>query len=148
MQAQGHGMIPYFIHICLFYGFDGHIRPRCFRYIKMCKTRSMIEKKKNKAMMHVPRNDKINLHDSRTSRAHVPKTIKKENIILKGVRKNENVCHVAQIALKSNSSNLWYLDSGCSRHTTGNKSFFETLVMEEGGCVTFGDGSKKRIIGK
>jgi hypothetical protein len=31
---------------------------------------------------------------------------------------------------------------------TGNKSFFETLVMEEGGCVTFGDGSKKKVIGK
>ena len=30
----------------------------------------------------------------------------------------------------------------------GNKSFFETLVIEEGGCVTFGDGSKKRVVGK
>ncbi|KAK1565465.1 hypothetical protein Q3G72_027340 [Acer saccharum] len=30
----------------------------------------------------------------------------------------------------------------------GNKSFFETLVMEEGGRVTFGDGSKKRVRGK
>ena len=74
-------MIPYFIPICHFCGFDGHIRPRCFRYIKMCKTRSMIEKKKNRAMMHVPRNDKIDLHDLRTSRAHVPKTIRKENVL-------------------------------------------------------------------
>ncbi|KAK0608504.1 hypothetical protein LWI29_031711 [Acer saccharum] len=31
---------------------------------------------------------------------------------------------------------------------TGNKSFFETLVMEEGGYVTFGDGSKKKVVGK
>ena len=31
---------------------------------------------------------------------------------------------------------------------TGNKSFFETLVMEEGGNVTFGDGSKRNVIGK
>ena len=59
MYAQGHGMIPYFIPTCHFCGFDGHIRPRCFRYIKMCKTRSMIEKKKNRAMMHVPRNEKL-----------------------------------------------------------------------------------------
>ncbi|KAK0594074.1 hypothetical protein LWI29_008023 [Acer saccharum] len=36
--------------------------------------------------------------------------------------------------------------SGCSRHMTGNKSFFETLVMEEGGYVTFGDGSKKKEV--
>ncbi|KAK0594664.1 hypothetical protein LWI29_010466 [Acer saccharum] len=50
--------------------------------------------------------------------------------------------------LKANSSNFWYLDSGCSRHMTGNKSFFETLVMEEGGNVTFGDGSKRNVVGK
>ena len=31
---------------------------------------------------------------------------------------------------------------------TRNKSFFETLVMEEEGFVTFGDGSKKRVVGK
>ncbi|KAI9162620.1 hypothetical protein LWI28_029000 [Acer negundo] len=99
-------------------------------------------------MMHVPRNDRINMHDPRTSRTHVPKTTRKENVLPRWIRKNENVCHVAQIALKANSSNFWYLDSGCSRHMTRNKSFFETLVMEEGGCVTFGDGSKKRVVGK
>ncbi|KAK4857018.1 hypothetical protein QYF36_023722 [Acer negundo] len=98
--------------------------------------------------MHVPRNEKIDLHDPRTSRAHVPKTTRKEKIVSKWIRKNENVCHVAQIALRANSSNFWYLDSGCSTHMMGNKSFFETLVMEEGGCVTFGDGSKKKVVGK
>ncbi|KAK0575080.1 hypothetical protein LWI29_033715 [Acer saccharum] len=144
-QRQGQGMIPYFTPICHFCGFDGHIRPHCFRYIKMCKTRSMIEKKKKRAMMHVPRNNDITMHDPRTSRAHVPKTTKKAKIVSRWIRKNENVCHVAQIALKANSSNFWYLDSGCSRHMTGNKSFFETLVMEEGGYVTFGDGSKKKV---
>ena len=40
MQAQGHGMIPYFMPICHFFGFNGHIRPNCFRYIKMCRTRA------------------------------------------------------------------------------------------------------------
>jgi hypothetical protein len=148
INVQGNGMISHFIPICHFCGFNGHIRPNCFRYIKMCRTRSMIEKRKNITKMHVPRNNKTNLHDPRITKAHVPKTIKKENVVLKWVRKNENVCHVAQIALKANSSNLWYLDSGCSRHMTGNKSFFETLVMEEGGNVTFGDGSKKKVIGK
>ncbi|KAK0583521.1 hypothetical protein LWI29_037786 [Acer saccharum] len=147
-QRQGQGMIPYFTPICHFCGFVGHIRPQCFRYIKMCKTRSMIEKKKKRAMMHVPRNNNIDLHDPRNNRAHVPKTTKKAKIVAKWIRKNENVCHVAQIALKANSSNFWYLDSGCSRHMTGNKSFFETLVMEEGGYVTFGDGSKKKVVGK
>src|SRR5579862_8173120 len=57
MRAQGHGMIPFFIPICHFCGCDGHIRPNCFQYIKMCRTQSMIEKRKNRAKMHVPRND-------------------------------------------------------------------------------------------
>ena len=141
-------MIPFFIPICHFCGCDGHIRPNCFQYIKMCRTRSMIEKRKNRAKMHVPRNDNIDLHDPRNSGAHVPKTTKKAKIVARWIRKNDIVCHVAQIALKANSSNFWYLDSGCSRHMTGNKSFFETLVMEEGGNVTFGDGSKRNVVGK
>ena len=143
MLAQRQGMIPQFIPICHFCGFNGHIRPNCFRYIKMCRTRSMIEKRKIRAKKHVPRNNMTYLHDPRITRAHVPKTFKKEKVVLKWIRKNENVCNVAQIALKAIFSNLWYLDSGCSRHMTGNKSFFETLVMEEGGNVTFGDGSKR-----
>ena len=98
--------------------------------------------------MHIPRNDKIDLHDTRTSRAHVPLTTRKKNVSPRWIRRDEYFCHVAQIALKANSSNIWYLDSGCFRHMTGNKSFFGTLVMDEGGCVTFGDGSKKRVIGK
>src|SRR5579862_2626667 len=148
MRAQGQGMIPFFIPICHFCGCDGHIRPNCFQYIKMCRTRSMIEKRKNRAKMHVPMNNNIDLYDPRTNGAHVPKTTKKAKIVARWIRKNENVFHVAQIALKANSSNFWYLDSGCSRHMTGNKSFFETLVMKKGGNVTFGDGSKKRVVRK
>src|SRR5579862_2448362 len=148
MRTQGNGMIPFFIPICHFCGCDGHIRPNCFQYIKMCRTHSMIEKRKNRAKMHVPRNDNLDLHDSRNSRAHVPKSPKNAKIVARWIRKNDIVCHVAQIALKANSSNFWYLDSGCSRHMTGNKSFFETLVMEEGGNVTFSDGSTRNVVGK
>ena len=32
----------------------------------------------------------------------------------------------------------WCLDSGCSRHMTGEKSMFLTLTMKEGGTVGFG----------
>ena len=99
-------MIPFFIPICHFCGCDGHIRLNCFQYIKMCRTRSMIEKRKNRAKMHVPRNNNIDLHDPRTNEAHVPKTTKKAKIVARWIRKNENICHVAQIALMANSSNF------------------------------------------
>ena len=41
----------------------------------------------------------------------------------------------------------WYLDSGCSRHMTGDKEQFFTLERKEGGLVTFGDNGKGKILG-
>ena len=41
----------------------------------------------------------------------------------------------------------WYLDSGCSRHMTGDKEQFNKLNAKDGGHVTFGDNAKGKIIG-
>jgi len=41
----------------------------------------------------------------------------------------------------------WYLDSGCSRHMSGDKDQFLSLVAFDGGSVTFGDNSKGTITG-
>ena len=41
----------------------------------------------------------------------------------------------------------WYLDSGCSRHMTGDKEQFNKLDAKDGGHVTFGDNVKGKIIG-
>ena len=41
----------------------------------------------------------------------------------------------------------WYIDSGCSRHMTGNKKKFLSLESEEGGTVSFGDNKKGAIVG-
>ena len=43
--------------------------------------------------------------------------------------------------------NRWYLDSGCSRHMTGDKTKFCLLTESEGGQVTFGGNFKGKIIG-
>ena len=59
---------------------------------------------------------------------------------------NDNyVCYTALTALKAHNSCLWYLDSGCSRHMTGNKALFKSLFNGKIGTVTFGDGSKSVI---
>ena len=52
---------------------------------------------------------------------------------------NNYVCYTTLTTLKARDSCLWYFDSGCSRHMTGNKALFKT--------VTFGDGSKFVIRG-
>ena len=41
----------------------------------------------------------------------------------------------------------WYLDSGCSRHMTGDKEQFNKLDAKDGGHVIFGKNAKGKIIG-
>ena len=43
-------------------------------------------------------------------------------------------------------NNLCYLDSGCSKHMTGDKSKFLSLSAYYGGTVTFGDNQKGEIV--
>ena len=41
----------------------------------------------------------------------------------------------------------WYLDSGCSRHMTGERHVFQDLELKPGGVVGFGGNQKGNIIG-
>ena len=40
----------------------------------------------------------------------------------------------------------WYLNSGYSRHMTGNKSWFRNLIHKHKGVVKFADSIKSKII--
>jgi len=42
---------------------------------------------------------------------------------------------------------LWYFDSGCSRHMTGEKSNFLSLTASEGGSVAFENGKSGTVVG-
>ncbi|XP_019263929.1 PREDICTED: uncharacterized protein LOC109241630 [Nicotiana attenuata] len=54
---------------------------------------------------------------------------------------------VLQEHLKKNRKGKWYLDSACSRHMTGDKQLFKTVIKLDGGTITFGDKSKENVIG-
>ena len=43
---------------------------------------------------------------------------------------------------------LWYLDSGCSKHMTREKSMFIHLSLKQEGHVTYGDNNKGKILGR
>ena len=60
---------------------------------------------------------------------------------------NNYLCYTTLTTLKARDSCLWYLDSGCSRHMTGNKGLFKMLFERKIGTVTFGDGCKSMIRG-
>ena len=51
-------------------------------------------------------------------------------------------------AFKVMDTCLWYLDSSCLRHMTGDQSPFKVFEFKKRGNVTFGDGSKSQIKGK
>lgn len=51
------------------------------------------------------------------------------------------------IASDGNVENVWYLDSGASRHMTGNKNLFSSLVEADDGQVTIGDAKSYKIQG-
>ena len=74
--------------------------------------------------------------------------LKKPKIIQVWVRKTDICCYVVHFALKAQNSLLWYLDSGCSRHITGNKSLFSSIEKYDGGLVHFRDGNNTRVIGR
>ena len=63
------------------------------------------------------------------------------------VKKNELKCLIVHIALRASETHLWYLDSGCSHHMTGNKSLFTSFIEFNGGNVTFRDGNVARVKG-
>ena len=48
---------------------------------------------------------------------------------------------------KAKTKEAWYLDSGCSRHMTGDRSHFNSFKSKVGGEVTFGDNSKGQVEG-
>ena len=54
-----------------------------------------------------------------------------------------------QVYLKSHHRKemKWYLDSGYSRHMTGNRSWFRNLRPQDGRVVKFADSIKLKIAG-
>ena len=72
----------------------------------------------------------------------------KEKTIPTDLSGKHKVCFMMKFAFKVMNTCLWYLDSGCSRHMTGNRSLFKVFESKKCGNVTFGDWSKSQIKGK
>ena len=64
------------------------------------------------------------------------------------MRKNRPKCQVVLIAFKAKSSSEWCFDNSCSRHVTGDKTFFTFFQEYNGGIVTFKDESLACVKGK
>ncbi|KAL6321850.1 hypothetical protein AAG906_035549 [Vitis piasezkii] len=63
------------------------------------------------------------------------------------LRNDRTKCQVMFNTLKFKSSSEWYLDSGYSRHMTGDRTNFTSLKNYNSKTITFGDGSLARVKG-
>ena len=72
----------------------------------------------------------------------------RESTISTDLSSKHDVCFMMKSTFKVMDTCLWYLDSGCLRHMTGDQSLFKVFESKKGGNVTFGDGSKSQMKGK
>jgi hypothetical protein len=47
---------------------------------------------------------------------------------------------------EKNKKCQWYIDSGCSKHMTGDKDKFFTLTKKDKDKITFGDNVSSKIL--
>ena len=71
----------------------------------------------------------------------------RENTIPTDLSSKHEVCFMMKFAFKVMDTCLWYLDIGCLRHMTRDRSLFKVFESKKGGNVTFGDGSNSQIKG-
>jgi hypothetical protein len=121
---------------CHHCGINGHIRPNCFQ----------IRSQRPWHRSHVPRegepgfeNQVKNLSDqvklisekleslTPNERRSVLANNKKRTSKQVWVKIEDNLCLVAHTALKILDTCLWYLDSGCSKHMTGDKTLLKEV---------------------
>ncbi|XP_042950195.1 uncharacterized protein LOC122282303 [Carya illinoinensis] len=139
-------------YVCHNCGRAGHIRPNCYELRKKHMKNGDRQPRRghlnlwSQVMALTRQNEMLNVkldQLSTTKKGGSPKVRKM------WVRTGErNTCHVAHIALKTRDTYVWYLDNGCSRHMSGDRSLFKTVEEYKCGTVTFGDGGKADIIGK
>jgi hypothetical protein len=91
---------------------------------------------------------KCNNYGHKASECRLSKYDKRINIPnnKKVWKKKKTECNVALYA--RNQGCQWYIDSGCSKHMTGDQRKFLKLKKKGKGKVTFGDNMSAKILGK
>jgi hypothetical protein len=145
------------IPTCHYCGIIGHIHPNCFQL----RSQKPWDKK------HVLRDNEPGIRNQVNNLCDQIKLIseKLENLTLfeknfviskmeknssnkhVWIKKSDNLCLVAHIALRVLDTCLWYLDSARSKHMTGDRALLKDIQMGKGGRITFGDGSQAKVIG-
>ena len=98
---------------------------------------------------HTAKNCRSNLIASSREPRHVPFNHSREQQGTWRRKQEGSKVEECGFALQAqNKRNQWYIDSGCSKHMTGDRNMFITLKKEKKGSVTFGNDNSAKIIGK
>ena len=127
-----------FVHMLKYFENENHIL-----HNSLCVSNSLIKKYKRRNRILC---DKI---DNLKKKIQSNKSMENEDkFLFEGQECLSHACLFVHTSLKVFNSCLWYLDSGCSRHMTGDKALFKSLKEKVGDYVTFGDGSHAQVLGK
>ena len=127
-----------FVHVLKHFENENHIL-----HNSLYESNSLVKKYKRRNRILC---DKV---DNLKKKIQSSKSIENEDkFLFKGQECLSHACLFVHTSLKVFNSCLWYLDSGCSRHITGDKSLFKSFKEKVGDYVTFGDGSHAQVLGK
>ena len=127
-----------FAHMLKYFENENHIL-----HNNLCESNSLIKKckRRNRILCEKVNNLKKKIQFNRSMKIE-------DKSLFKGQECLSHACLFVHTSLKVFNSCLWYLDNGCSRHMTGDKSLFKTLKEKISDYVTFGDGSHAQVLGK
>lgn len=120
-----------YIPTCHHCGISGHIRPNCFQICcQKLWDRSHVPREGEPGFENQVKNlsDQVKLISKKlgsltpNEKKSILANNKKKTSKQVWVRKEDNLCLVAHTDLKILDICLWYLDSGCSKHITGDKT--------------------------
>ena len=127
-----------FVHMLKYFENENHIL-----HNSLCESNSLIKKYKRR---NRPLCDKV---ENLKKKIHSNKSMENEDkFLFEGQECMSHACLFVHTSLKVFNSCLWYLDSGCSHHMTGDKTLFKSLKEKVGDYVTFGDGSHAQVLSK
>jgi len=146
-----------FIPTCHHCGVTGHIRPNCFQIRSQKPWNKTLVPRKDEPGFEEQVNmlsDQVKLNSEKLAyltpneqRSVLVNNHKKASKQI-WVKKEDDMCLVSHTALKILDTSLWYLDSGCSKHMTGDKTLLKEVQMGKSGRITYGDGNQSKVIGK
>ena len=129
LKTKKHARI--FVHMLEYFENQNHVL-----HSSISESKSLIKKYKRENRML------CEMIESLKMKGQSERSMKPDNeFLFEGQECLSHVSLFVHTSLKVFNACLWYLDSGCSRHMTEDKSLFKTLKEKVGDYVTFGDGS-------